>query len=373
MALESVLCYKMSCRNPTLLLDNSKRNFPCSVPKIPRIVGLSIESYLKKLESETEQPNENISQLNSLQTYLGSLTEDAKTNNRKQLSPPTNSTGLAQDSFTKETSDGRMKTFVGPRRKRKENLSNESIASSVEDESSNLYLVSALASIDIAVFLFEVASPIKNSEYNLYSLPLMYGAKVNDLILVGEWWRLVTPMFLHSGVFHVALNSWVLLDFGPRVCKAYGSFTFFFVCLLGGISGNLLSFLHTPEATVGGSGPVFSIIGAWLIYQLQNKDMVSKSVSEKMTYLGAAITGITYGFLTCPIMQLDDPLSKATREEGIAIARQYANPCKSLGVFVLFVLVFSSILYLIEPPLQTPQLEGLLEMPQLENLLEMVE
>lgn len=51
-------------------------------------------------------------------------------------------------------------------------------------------------SINIAVVLFELASPIRNSDLELLSLPLMYGAKINDLILVGEWWRLVTPMFL---------------------------------------------------------------------------------------------------------------------------------------------------------------------------------
>lgn len=55
---------------------------------------------------------------------------------------------------------------------------------------------STLVSINIAVFLFEIASPVKGSYYNLYSLPMMYGAKVNDLIMLGEWWRLLTPMFL---------------------------------------------------------------------------------------------------------------------------------------------------------------------------------
>lgn len=53
-----------------------------------------------------------------------------------------------------------------------------------------------LLSVNLAVFLFEIASPIRNSNLNLFSLPMVYGAKVNNLILIGEWWRLITPMFL---------------------------------------------------------------------------------------------------------------------------------------------------------------------------------
>lgn len=53
-----------------------------------------------------------------------------------------------------------------------------------------------LISINIAVFLFEIATPVKISNLELLSLPKIYGAKINNSIITGEWWRLVTPMFL---------------------------------------------------------------------------------------------------------------------------------------------------------------------------------
>jgi hypothetical protein len=57
----------------------------------------------------------------------------------------------------------------------------------------------------------------------------------------------------HAGIFHIALSCWALVSFGPQVCKGYGSFTFFLIYILGGVSGNLASFLHTPDPTVGGT------------------------------------------------------------------------------------------------------------------------
>lgn len=243
-----------------------------------------------------------------------------------------------------------------------------------DDAASDFYLIGVLASINIAVLLFEIATPVKNSEFALFSIPSVYGAKVNDLILKGEWWRLVTPMFLHSGIFHIALSSSVLFTFGLEVSQEYGSFTCLLIYLLGGISGNLISFLHTPSPTVGGTGPVFALIGAWLIYQVQNKDFIARDSSERMfrkaiiftalnfvvssfgpiddwAHFAAAFTGITYGYVTCPSLLMKDASSGTGQEDGMTLTRRYADPCKSLVYFSIFMLLLSSLFFIIEPPL----------------------
>nr|AIY60720.1 rhomboid protein Dioop_RBL9 [Dioscorea oppositifolia] len=251
------------------------------------------------------------------------------------------------------------------------------------NEASDFHFVSILASINIAVFLFEIASPIKNSDVEQLSLPLMYGAKINKLILDGEWWRLLTPMFLHSGFLHVCLGCWVLLTFGPQVCRGYGPFTFILLYLLGGICGNLTSFIHTPELTVCGTGPVFAIIGAWLVYQYQNKGVISREVSESMfwkaviatalsfllsnfgriddwTHLGATLSGIVFGFLTCPTLHLNNAPLKNDQKEGFALIQQQAGPCKSLAIFSAIILVLSFLAFFLETQLAELELDVIL-------------
>ncbi|TVU32268.1 hypothetical protein EJB05_23992 [Eragrostis curvula] len=219
----------------------------------------------------------------------------------------------------------------------------------------------------ILLLLFETASPVKDSENEYLSLPLIYGAKVNNLILSGEWWRLLTPMWLHSGFLHVALGCWALLTFGPRVCRAYGQVTFFLIYILGGVCGNLTSFVHTPELTVCGTGPVFSLIGAWLIYQSQNKQFIDKDISENMfwqaviaaalsfllsifggidnwAHLGATISGLFFGYLTCPSIELDNA-AKNGQKEALTLVRRQADPCKSVTIFAISILALGALAF----------------------------
>uniref|UniRef100_A0A2N9FE45 Peptidase S54 rhomboid domain-containing protein n=1 Tax=Fagus sylvatica TaxID=28930 RepID=A0A2N9FE45_FAGSY len=362
----------------------------------------SLDSYFGKLQDDAKLQSDisnktkelhshfrSKKELDSLEVYLSKLSEDANSENYPSSTSVEHTAegnqAAKSSSITKNSRSGDDEEPNSYLELRSRNNGSSSLEGSQVllqfDETSNLYLISLLVSINIAVFLFEIASPIRNSDLKLLSLPLLYGAKINDLILVGEWWRLVTPMFLHSGLFHMALGCWGLLTFGPRVCKGYGSFTFFLIFILGGISGNLISFLHTPEPTVGGTGPVFAIIGAWLSYQLQNKDVIAKDVSDSMfrkaiivtilsfvlsnigpiddwTHFGAALTGTAYGFFTCPTLQLDDASSRTGQEEGITLIRRYADPCKSLIIFTIFILVLSTLLFFIEPPLYTLAVEN---------------
>lgn len=170
----------------------------------------------------------------------------------------------------------------------------------------------------------------------------------------------------------MALSCWALVSFGPQVCKGYGSFTFFLIYILGGVSGNLASFLHTPDPTVGGTGPAFAIIGAWLMYQIQNRDVIENDDSDNLfkkaiiitalgfilcnlgpidewSHSGAAFTGMAYGFLTSPALQLDET-SPGTDGE-LKLVTKYGASCKSLVIFAIFVVVLSSLLLFMDPPL----------------------
>ncbi|KAH6755952.1 hypothetical protein C2S53_007078 [Perilla frutescens var. hirtella] len=355
----------------------------------------SLNSYLEKIHNYASQPSSRISKegresigqidepkadygLRSLENYLIKLKggnglyheKDAESqiNVTKDIKISVNSLAKKDRGLGGERS---LKNYVELKPDNAEGKG----TSSNEASESDLYLIGVLVSINIAVFLFEIATPINSSAFELFSLPKVYGAKINNLILIGEWWRLVTPMFLHSGIIHISLGSWALFTFGLEVSKKYGSFTFLLLYVLGGISGNLISFLHTLEPSVGGTEPIFAIIGAWFIYQIQNKDDISEAEYERMfqsaiittvcicvlgnfgpiddwAHFGTAFVGIAYGFVTCPIIQVKDASTEAGRQERITLVKRYSDPCKSLLYFSVFLLLLSCLLLVFEPPLE---------------------
>ena len=90
-----------------------------------------------------------------------------------------------------------------------------------------------------------------------------FGANFGPYTLTGEWWRLVTYMFLHGGIMHIFFNMWCLWDLG-RLCESlYGRWTYAAIYFTTGIAGGLASLAWNPRTlTVGASGAIFGLAGA---------------------------------------------------------------------------------------------------------------
>ena len=87
------------------------------------------------------------------------------------------------------------------------------------------------------------------------------GAK-SPYILAGQWWRLVTAMFLHAGLLHIGMNMWCLVDLGPEVESLFSATKFTVLYLVTGVLGFVLSLWWSPFGmSVGASGAIMGLIG----------------------------------------------------------------------------------------------------------------
>ncbi len=88
------------------------------------------------------------------------------------------------------------------------------------------------------------------------------GAKVGPAVLAGQWWRLVTAIFLHGGLLHIAMNLWCLVDVGSEVESLFSTSKFIVVYLATGVAGFLLSLAWNPKgSSVGASGAILGLVG----------------------------------------------------------------------------------------------------------------
>jgi len=82
----------------------------------------------------------------------------------------------------------------------------------------------------------------------------------------GEWWRFITPIFIHGGLIHFLFNSFLLLQLGKLAEEIFGTTRFWVFYLLCGISGSLASQLPRFVITVGASGAILGMVGLLMVY-----------------------------------------------------------------------------------------------------------
>lgn len=99
------------------------------------------------------------------------------------------------------------------------------------------------------------------------------GLKVNELILRGEYWRLLTPVFLHGSLVHLGFNMYALFIFGPGLERYYGHLRFALLYFLGGFAGNVMSFMFSAAPSLGSSTAIFGLLGAEAVFLYRNQGL----------------------------------------------------------------------------------------------------
>ena len=115
-------------------------------------------------------------------------------------------------------------------------------------------------------------------------------AKRSDMILSGrQLYRLFTPMFLHGSVSHLMMNTFSLNNIGPEVERLFGGGRFLATYIVGGIAGNLASAYYTPNPSLGASGAVFGLMGAYYTFLSRNEDLFGRSGEAAMGRVGSTL------------------------------------------------------------------------------------
>jgi len=177
-----------------------------------------------------------------------------------------------------------------------------------------------LITINVALFILMTAVDSGSGRESSFlsgagnAVLLDFGSRSVALIARGQWWRLVTPIFIHLGVIHLLFNNIALFQIGPLVEESLGSQKFIFVYLACGIVGNIGSFVFGINGA-GASGAIFGLIALAAVYGYRMGGIVGRSLMKQMAmwagiglvmgqaihadnvnHIGGLITGAALGF-----------------------------------------------------------------------------
>ncbi len=124
----------------------------------------------------------------------------------------------------------------------------------------------SIISINILYFIIMIIMGVDPINPSAYSIHFFGGNFGPDILIKGEYWRLLTSNYIHIGFMHLLFNMWCLYAIGIELERMIGSQYFIIVYTLSGICGSLCScFLNYNIIGAGASGSIFGISGALLI------------------------------------------------------------------------------------------------------------
>jgi len=144
-----------------------------------------------------------------------------------------------------------------------------------------------------------------------------FGGKVRYFIVfMGQQWRLVTAGFLHGGLLHIGMNSWVLFDVGPQVEEIYGTARMLVVYFVGSVLGFVFSTLWSPYLSIGASAGLMGLIGAMIAVGVHHRSALGSAIRSQ--YIRWTIYMLIIGIL--PGLHVDNAAHVGGLAGGFGIA-----------------------------------------------------
>lgn len=156
----------------------------------------------------------------------------------------------------------------------------------------------ALAAINVVVFVAMVAAGVGIMRPSIDGL-ITWGANYGPRTTGGEWWRLLTSMFVHIGVIHVAMNMIGLWQIGLLVERLLGTRGFLLAYFVSGLCGSVASVAWNPfVVSAGASGAVFGIYGVLIAYLVRHRGSIPKEILRPLQQSTVFFIGLNviYGF-----------------------------------------------------------------------------
>jgi rhomboid protease GluP len=122
-----------------------------------------------------------------------------------------------------------------------------------------------------------------------YDFPYLLGGKINSLILAGQVWRLITPMFLHGSILHIAFNMYALFTIGPGLEQFYGKKRYLLLYFISGYCGNVFSFIFTTANSIGASTAIFGLVAAEIVFIYRNRILFGNRSKNMLLNLGFVV------------------------------------------------------------------------------------
>lgn len=138
----------------------------------------------------------------------------------------------------------------------------------------------------------------------IYVLPILIGeyeSVINDfsvygpLIRLGEYYRLLTGVFLHGNLFHLLFNCYAIWIIGSQIESFMGKTKYLIIYLFSGIMGSLFSITFSNYASIGASGAVFGLLGSMLYFGYHYRIYLGNVIRSQIIPL--IIFNLAFGFI----------------------------------------------------------------------------